>query len=167
MQHTVHVESRALAPQILGALALALAGLAAALIAGVVVGWLVFAIMAWLAVGATLRAGRRSPVLSIGPDGLVEHRRDVSVRWDEIDSLRTVDRRALLGKTPLLELVPRTAFDQPRGPLLAAVLRGDVAVVDARDDERLMIDLQHLTATPEEVMAAIREARGTPAPTPA
>lgn len=142
---------------------LSLIGLGVALAAGVLVGWLLFAVMAWLAGGAILRAARRGPVLSIGPDGLVEHRRDVSVRWDELASLRTVDRRALLGKTPLLELVPERTFDQPRGPLVAAVLRGDVAMVDARDDKRLMIDLQHLDATPEEVMAAIRAARGTPA----
>ena len=164
MQTTFRSESRALVPQILGAAALAVAGLVAALAAGVVVGWLVFALMAWLAAAAVLRAARKGPVLSIGPDGLVEHRRDVSVRWDEIASLRTVDRRRLLGTSPLLELVPQTRFDQPRSALVAAVLRGDVAMVDARDDARMMIDLQHLDATPEDVMAAIREARGVPAP---
>jgi hypothetical protein len=40
------------------------------------------------------------------------------------------------------------------------VLRGDLALADARDDRRLMIDLRHLDATPEQVLAAARGHRG-------
>lgn len=167
MQATVHVASRQLLPEVVLTAALAIVGIAAAVLTGFAMAWVLFAFMTWFAVAAVVRARRRGPVLSIGPDGLVEHRRDVSVRWDELESLRTVDRRGLRGAKPLLELVPKRPFHQPRGALLAAVLRGDIAVVDARDRSRIMIDLRHLRATPEEVMALIRSARGVPAPAPA
>lgn len=164
MHLAVRPDPRALLPSLAVTAALALAGLAAALVGGIVMGWAVFAVLGWLAVGTALRLTRPGPALSIGPDGLVDHRRDVSIRWDEVESLRTVNRRALFGPTPLLELVPRTRFTQPRAALLAAVARGDLAVVDARDTSRHMIDLRHLDHTPEEVMSAIRTNRTAATP---
>ncbi|HWT91876.1 MAG TPA: hypothetical protein VN238_02685 [Solirubrobacteraceae bacterium] len=167
MHLAVRLVPRALLPNLAVTTALALLGLAAAVAGGIAMGWLLFAVMGWLAAGAAVRSLRRVPVLSIGPDGLVDHRRDVSIRWSEIESLRTLDRRAVFGPTPLLELIPKTSFTQPRSALWLAVLRGDLAVVDARDSSRHMIDLRHLDHTPEDVMAAIRANRDVAAPTPA
>lgn len=167
MHLAVRSDPRALLPGLAVTTLLALAGLVAALAAGIAMGWLLFAVLGWLALGTAVRALRRGPVLSIGPDGLVDHRRDASIRWSEIESLRTLDRRAIFGPTPLLELVPRTRFTQPRPALYKAVATGALALVDARDTSRHMIDLRHLDHTPEEIMSTIRANRTAAAPTAA
>ena len=83
------------------------------------------------------------------------------MRWDEVERMRTVDRRIVFVKVALLELVPRGRFVRDRGALVRAVLRGDVAFTDARNDERLMVDVQHLDRTPEEILEAARLHRAT------
>jgi len=139
--------------------ALAAVGAASAL-AGVAMGWVLAAFMLWSAAGLLRRVRRRDPVLTIDAHGVRDHRLPAELPWADVERMRTVDRRTLLRTVPFLELVPRGPLRRSRGSVLRAVLRGDVAVVDARDAERLMLDLQHLDRTPEEVMAAAREQRG-------
>jgi hypothetical protein len=133
-------------------------GVAAALF-GVVMGWLLAAFMAWVALGIVRRLLRRDPVLTIDERGVTDHRIPVTIAWPDVDRMRTLDRRVLLQKIPMLELVPVRPLTRDTGLVLRAVLRGDLAVVDARDASRLVVDLQHLDATPEEVLAAARQAR--------
>jgi hypothetical protein len=148
-----------LRPGLALATALLAVGVAAAL-AGVAMGWVLGAFMLWSAAGLARRLLRGDPVLTIDDDGVHDHRIPVELPWADLESMRTVDRRALLRTVPFLELVPRGPLRRSRSSLLRAVLRGDVAVVDARNADRLMLDLQHLDRTPEEVMAAAREHRG-------
>jgi hypothetical protein len=148
-----------LRPGLLLALALLAAGVASAL-AGVLMGWVLAAFMLWSGAGLVRRLLRRGPVLTIDAEGVHDHRLPAELPWRDVESMRTLDRRTLLRSVPFLELVPRGPLRRDRGSLLRAVLRGDVAVVDARDAGRLMVDLQHLDRTPEELMAAAREHRG-------
>jgi hypothetical protein len=148
-----------LRPGLVLALALLAVGVAAAL-AGVAMGWVLAAFMLWSALGLARRLLRAEPVLTIDERGVRDHRIPADLPWRDVERMRTVDRRALLRTVPFLELLPRGPLARSRGSLLRAVLRGDIAVVDARNGDRLMLDLQHLDRTPEELMAAAREHRG-------
>ena len=131
----------------------------AAALFGVVMGWLLAAFMAWAALGIVRRLLRRAPVLTIDGRGVTDHRIPVTIAWADVDRMRTLDRRVLVQRIPMLELVPVRPLTRDTGSVLRAVLRGDLAVVDARDASRLVVDLQHLDATPEEILAAARTAR--------
>jgi hypothetical protein len=126
---------------------------------GVVMGWVLAAFMAWSAAGVLRRLLRRDPVLTVDATGVHDHRIPVTIAWQDVERMRTVDRRVLLQRIPLLELVPVRPLTRDTGSVLRAVLRGDLSVVDARDASRLVVDLQHLDATPEQVLAAARAAR--------
>jgi len=140
-------------------------GVSAAL-TGVWMGWVLAAFMTWTAATLLRRMRRTGPVLTVDARGVHDHRVPMSLGWDRVASMRTVDRRVVFSKVPLLELVPAAPVDRDRGILVRAVLRGDLSFVDARDRSRLMFDLRHLDVTPEEVLAAAREHRAgwTPAP---
>jgi hypothetical protein len=131
----------------------------AAALLGVVMGWLLAAFMAWTAFGIVRRLLRRAPVLTIDAGGVTDHRIPATIAWADVDRMRTLDRRVLLHRIPMLELVPARPLVRDTWSVLRAVLRGDLAVVDARDASRLVVDLQHLDATPEEVLAAARLSR--------
>jgi len=161
MTFEARVSPRRIAPALGGTVLLLAIGLAAAL-AGVAMGWVLAAFMLWSAAGLARRMRRRDPVLTIDAAGVRDARLPVAVAWDEVERLRTVDRRVMLSKVPLLELVPKGRFDRDRSQLVRAVLRGDVSLADARDEARLMLDLRYLDVTPEQVMAAVREHRPAP-----
>ena len=127
---------------------------------GVVMGWALAALMAWSGAGVVRRLRRRGPVLTIDAAGVHDHRIPTHIAWADVERMRTLDRRVLLSRVPMLELVPARPLTRDTGSVLRAVLRGDLSVVDARDASRLVVDLQHLDATPEEVLAAARAARG-------
>jgi hypothetical protein len=146
---------RRILPHLLVALAFLALGLATA-VAGVTMGWVLAAFMLWSAVGLARRMRRADPVLTVDADGVHDHRIPVTVRWDQVERMRTVDRRVVFAKVPFLELVPRGRFVRGWWSLTGAVLRGDISFVDARDDERLMFDLNHLDVTPEQVLDAAR-----------
>jgi hypothetical protein len=122
-------------------------------------GWVLAAFMGWAAFGIARRMLRRSPALTIDTAGVHDHRIPAQIAWHEVDSMRTLDRRVLVTKVPMLELVPKRPLTRSVPSVLRAILRGDVSVVDARDASRLVIDLQHLDATPEQVLEAARRAR--------
>jgi hypothetical protein len=131
----------------------------AAALFGVVMGWVLAAFMAWVALGTVRRLLRRAPVLTIDARGVTDHRIPVTIAWSDVERMRTLDRRVLVQRIPMLELVPVRPLVRSTWAVLRAVLRGDLAVVDARDASRLVVDLQHLDATPEEVLAAARACR--------
>jgi hypothetical protein len=122
-------------------------------------GWVLAAFMAWVAFGVVRRLVRREPVLTVDERGVTDHRIPVTIAWPDVERMRTLDRRVLVQRIPMLELVPVRPLTRDTGSVLRAVLRGDLAVVDARDASRLVVDLQHLDATPEQVLAAARELR--------
>ena len=161
MSLEARIVPRRVAPALVASVALLAVGVAAAL-AGVGMGWVLAAFMVWTTVGLARRMRRSEPVLTIDDTGVRDHRVPVAVGWDEVERVRTVDRRVVVAKVPLLELVPRGRFAREGRALARAVLRGDLAFADARDDTRVMIDLRHLDATPEQVMAAVREHRPAP-----
>jgi hypothetical protein len=123
-------------------------------------GWVLAAFMAWTTAGIVRRLLRRAPVLTIDGDGVHDHRIPVTIAWPDVERMRTLDRRVLVQRIPMLELVPVRPLTRDTGSVVRAVLRGDLSVVDARDAARLVVDLQHLDATPEQVLAAARAARG-------
>jgi hypothetical protein len=149
---------RRLVPGLVAAVAFAAIGVGAAL-AGLAMGWVLAAFMVWTVANLVRRMRRRAPVLTLDAAGIHDHRIPAEVRWPEVARMRTVDRRVALARVPLLELVPTGPFRRDRRSLVAAVLRGDIAFVDARDDRRLMFDLRHLDVTPEQVLAVARAHR--------
>jgi hypothetical protein len=128
--------------------------------AGVWMGWILGAFVLWTLANQLRRYHRDEPVITIDDAGATDHRVPRAVPWDAVESMRTVNRRVVGVKVPLLELVPTDAGVGRDGKALAAaVLRGDIAFADARDDTRVMFDLRHLDVSPEQVLAAAREHR--------
>jgi hypothetical protein len=154
-----HYVPRRLVPGLSASLVLAAAGVVTAL-SGVVMGWILAAFMLWSTANAITKMRRREPVLTLDEAGVRDHRVPFDVRWEQVASMRTVDRRVVLVKVPLLELVPTAPVVRDRRQLIGAVVRGEIAFVDARDDDRVMVDLSHLDVTPEDVLAAARSLRG-------
>ena len=157
---TARYVPRRLVPGLIASVALAAAGVLTALV-GVIMGWILAAFMLWSVANALTRLGRRDPVLTLDATGLTDHRVPRTVRWDDVASMRTVDRRVVLVKVPLLELVPEEPVQRDGRAMLGAVVRGDIAFVDARDDDRVMVDLKHLDRTPEEILGIARTLRTT------
>jgi hypothetical protein len=149
-----------LLPGLLLAVVLTAAGVLTAL-AGVVMGWILAAFMLWSAANAISKMRRRDPVITVDETGVTDHRLPRHIPWQNVASMRTVDRRVVLVKVPLLELVPHEPLTRDGKAMLGAVVRGDIAFVDARDDDRVMVDLRYLDVTPEEVLAAARALRGS------
>jgi hypothetical protein len=127
--------------------------------AGVWMGWVLGAFMLWTIANQLRRYHRTEPVLTLDDTGATDHRVPRAIAWDQVQSMRTVDRRVVGQKVPLLELVPAGELDRDGRALAVAVLRGEVSLADARDTSRVMIDLRHLDATPEQVLAAARAHR--------
>jgi hypothetical protein len=154
---------RRLLPGLAASLAFAAIGVLTAVLAGQIMGWILAAFMLWSAGTALTKIQRRDPVLTVDDSGVHDHRVPATIGWDEVESMRTVDRRVVFVKVPLLELVPSDDHKRDRRPMLGAVVRGDIAFVDARDDGRLMVSLHHLDRTPEEILAAARAHRAAAA----
>jgi hypothetical protein len=157
--HARYVPGRLL-PGLLLALLLAVAGLVTALL-GVIMGWILAAFMLWSAANAIRKMSGPDPVITVDETGVTDHRLPRHTAWEDVESMRTVDRRVVLVKVPMLELVPRAPLQRDGRAMVGAVARGDIAFVDARDDDRVMIDLRYLDVTPEEVLAAARALRGS------
>ena len=152
-------EPRRLVPGLAVSAGLAAVGVVSATV-GVTIGWLLAIFMLWSVANTLTKMRRREPVLTLDGSGATDHRVPLHVAWDDVASMRTVNRRALLfAKIPLLELVPNTPGRRDAKTMIGAVLRGDIAFGDARNHERVMMDLRYLDATPEEVMAAARALR--------
>ena len=149
---------RRVLPALLVAIALFALGVGTAFI-GVWMGWILAAFMLWTVWCMQRRYQRKDPVLTLDPERVTDHRIPQGIAWSDVRSMRTVNRRVTVVKVPLLELVPETPLPRDGRALARAVLRGDIAFADARDRDRLMIDLRHLDRTPEEVLAAAREHR--------
>ena len=153
------VPRRAVAAGVVNA-ALLVLGLVAALAGDVSMGWVLAAFGVWSTASVARRSLRRGPAVTIDEHGVRDHRVPSSIAWADVERVRTVNRRVVFQQIPLLELVPRAPIARERGVVARAVLRGDVAFADARNRERMIVDLQHLDRTPEEVLAAVREHRG-------
>ena len=152
-----YVPSR-LVPGLGASTALAALGVATAL-AGVTMGWILAVFMFWSVGNALTKMRRRDPVLTLDASGATDHRIPLHVAWEDVASMRTVDRRVVFTKVPLLELVPTAAAERDPKAMIGAVFRGDIAFADARNRDRVMIDLRFLDVTPEEVLAAARALR--------
>lgn len=148
-----------LVPGLLASAVLAALGLVTAL-AGVAMGWILAAFMLWSVANALTKMRRRDPVLTLDGSGVTDHRVPLQIRWNDVASMRTVDRRVVFAKVPLLELVPSEPGPHDARAMIGAVARGDIAFADARNRDRVMIDLRHLDVTPEQVLAAARVLRG-------
>lgn len=158
MTFEARYEPRRLVPGIAISVLLFAAGVVAAF-AGVWMGWILAAFMLWTIANQLRRYHRPDPVLTIDATGATDHRVPRAVAWPAVTSMRTVDRRVVGQKVPLLELVPADGYERDGRALAIAVLRGDLSLADARDRDRVMIDLRHLDRTPEQVLAAAREHR--------
>jgi hypothetical protein len=108
--------------------------------------------------------GGPDPVVTVDETGVTDHRLPRHTAWEDVESMRTVDRRVVLVKVPLLELKPAQPLERDGREMVGAVARGDIAFVDARDDDRVMVDLRYLDVTPEEVLAAARAFRSSVQP---
>ena len=152
-----YVPSR-LVPGLGASAALAALGVATAL-AGVAMGWILAVFMFWSVGNALTKMRRSEPVLTLDRGGVTDHRIPLHVAWEDVASMRTVDRRVVFTRVPLLELVPTATAERDPKALIGAVFRGDIAFADARNRDRVMIDLRFLDVTPEEVLAAARALR--------
>jgi hypothetical protein len=153
-----YVRERLVAPLAGTVLLLALC-LATALATAIAMAWIAAAFFAWSTWAAARRLLRRDPVVTIDAAGIADHRDGRRVAWEDVEGLRTLDRRVMLGRVAFLEVVPREPLPVEVGARVRAVLRGDQSVVDARDPRRLMVEARHLDHAPEALLAAARAHR--------
>ena len=147
-----------LVPGLGASTALAALGVVTAL-AGVGMGWILAVFMLWSVANTLTKLRRRDPVVSLDELGVTDHRVPLHIAWENVGSMRTVNRRVVFTKVPLLELVPSEPIDRKPAELIGAVFRGDIAFSDARNRDRVMIDLRFLDRTPEEILATARALR--------